>query len=180
RSASQDWEGLTRLAEEILRRRSADVTMMGNLVSLYRKTGRYPEAHAMLDRAFAIGIDALRLHLLRAEVALGEHDFPRALQAAAEAARLDPRSARAHGVRSRALLMLQRPSEAVEAMERSLQLQPDDPGNLQVLGEAFLAQGDLDGAERAYRASLALAESEFGRQRLAQLAEKRTSGADSR
>jgi len=180
RSGSQDWEELTRLAEEILRRRSADVTMMGNLASLYRKTGRYQEAHAMLDRAFAIGTDALRLHLLRAEVALGEHDFPRALEAAETAARLDPESARAHGVRSRALLMLQRPAEAVEAMERSLQLQPGDPGSLQVLGEALLATGDLEGAERAYRAALDVAESEYARERLAQIAEKRTSGADSR
>lgn len=180
RSASQDWEELARLAEEILRRRSADVTMMGNLASLYRKLGRFDEAHAMLDRAFAIGIDALRLQMLRAEVSLGEHDFPRALAAADGAVRLDPESARAHGIRARALLMLQRPGKAVEAMERSLQLQPDDAASLQVLGEAFLAQGDLEGAEGAYRASLELADSDFARQRLAQIAQKRTLEGDSR
>lgn len=180
RSGSQDWAELARLAEEILRRRAADVTMMGNLASLYRKLGRFDDAHALLDRAFPIGIDTLRLHMLRAEVALGEHDFPRALAAAEEAVRLDPESARAHGVRARALLMLQRPAEAVAAMERSLQLQPGDPTNLQVLGEAFLAQGDLEGAQRAYRASLEIADSEIARQRLAQLAQKRTLEGDSR
>ncbi len=142
---------LIAIAEEILRRRSRDVTMMGNLASLYRKTGRYVDAHTILDRGIAAGGDALRLHCLRAEVYLAENDFPRCVEAADRALALDAESGRAHGLRARALLMLERPVEAETHMRRSLELLPDDAENRLVLGETLLRRGDLEGAEHAYR-----------------------------
>lgn len=168
-SGTQDWSALIRIGEEIVRRRSGDVNMMGNLAGLYRKSGRFADAHAMLDRALETGTDLRRLHLLRGEVALAENDFPRALAAADRAASLDAESGRAHGLRARALLMLERPSEAESAMTRSLELEPSRSDNLLVLGEIRFARGDLEGAETAYRASLALQESAHARSRLTQI-----------
>jgi len=180
RSASGNWPELTRLAEQILERRSQDVTMMGNLASLYRKQGRYADAHAVLDRGFEVGTDRLRLFLLRSEVALAENDFPRALEAADAALALDPESGRGFGIRGRSLFMLGRLDEAETAMRRSLELQPEDPGNRLVMGELLLRKGDLDAAEAEFRAVLAGGENDHARRRLAEIGQNRIPKADSR
>ena len=150
-SGSGEYAQLAALAEEILRRRSRDVTMTANLASLYRQLGRIQDADAALDRAFRMGGNALRLHCLRSEIRLAQSDFEAALAAADRALALDGESARAHGLRARSLLMLGRAPEAIGSMRRSIALQGDDLGNHLVLGEILLQLGDLDGAAAAYR-----------------------------
>jgi tetratricopeptide (TPR) repeat protein len=167
--ASEDWAALAELGEEILERRPGDVRMMGNLVGLYRKLGRFEDARRLLDRAFSTGEDTLRLHLLRSETRLAEGDYAGARESADRARKLDDRSARAWSLRARALLMEGDAPGAEAAMTTALSLQPDDPSNLLVLGEIRRSRGDPDGAAEAYRDVLDLQDNPVARDRLEHL-----------
>ena len=158
-SASNDWPTLARLAEEIVRRRSGDVTMMGNLAGIYRKMGRFQDAHAILDRAAAAETDQLRLANIRAEVYLAENRYEDTVREADRVLALDPEDARGHGVRGRALLMLARYPEAEASMRACVEIEPEAATNWFVLGEALLAQGRLDEAEASYERVAVLAPS---------------------
>ena len=167
---TQDWERLATLGEEILRRRSGDVSMMGNVAGIYRKLGRYDEAHAMLDRAMALRPESMRLGNLRAEIYLAENRFDEAIAATDAVLESDAEQARAWGVRGRALIMLERGDEAEAAMRRCLELGGEDASNLFVLGEILRATGDTAGARSAYeRVAASNPEYPLVRERLAEL-----------
>ena len=166
-SGTDDWAALARLGEEIVRRRAADATMLGNLAALYRKMGRFTDAHGALDRALRVGGNEVRVHDLRAEVHLAEGGYESAIAATDRALALAPDDARAHGVRARALIMLERAPEAEVSMRRSLELAPGDAGNWFLLGEIARVQDRRAEAVAAYRRTLEIdPENALARERL--------------
>jgi tetratricopeptide (TPR) repeat protein len=156
-SESQDWPRLTRIAEEILSRRANDVTTMGNLAGIYRKMKRFDKAHALLDRAAERGggTPSLRILNLRAEVFLAQEKFDSAIAAAESVLSLEEGNARAHAVKARSLLMLERYAEAEASMRRALRADSSEGTNWFVLGEALLAQSETSEAKEAFESALA-------------------------
>lgn len=94
---------------------------------------------------------------------------------------LDPFDARAARLQGEALLRLQRPGDAAEALERLVQVGGPRPDHLRLLARANQAAGRLDRAERAYRQLLAQLPRDFeGNLRLAQVLVQQRLKADRR
>jgi tetratricopeptide (TPR) repeat protein len=148
---SGDWATMIELGEQIIRRRARDTAMMGNLASIYRKVGRFAEAHEMIDRALAITPDSARLRVIRAEVLLAEGKPEAAVVEARASLEIDGESSRAYNALGRSLFMLKRQAEAEAAMGRAAELDPDSPSIALVLGEVLVAGGKLDAAAECYR-----------------------------
>jgi tetratricopeptide (TPR) repeat protein len=153
-TSTQQWARMAELAEQVIERRPDDVTMMINLASLRRKLKQFDKAHAVLDRAEAVGRNPAPRATARAEVYLAEHRFDRAIEAADQALGRDPDNAAAHAARGRALFLDKRLPEAEEAMRRSLALDPDSASNLFVLGEILLARGNHAEAVTVFQRAL--------------------------
>jgi tetratricopeptide (TPR) repeat protein len=174
KSGSGDWAELAALAEEIVRRRSGDVRMRGNLAGLYRKLGRFDDAHAELDRALAYGVDDIRLHNLRAELHLAQNEFEPAIAATDRVLALSATDSRAQSVRGRALTMLGRYAEAEEWMRKSLATDPGNLSNRVVLAEILVAQERPDEAATVFREILGAEPlHEYSRRRLQEIAAPR-------
>jgi len=169
-SAAGDFAAMVEVAEEIVRRRSGDVRMLGNLAGLYRKLGRFDDAHAALDRALALGTDRIRLQNLRAEILLAEKRFDDAIAATDSVLALSPGDARAASARARALTMLERWDEAETWMRKSLDVEPADVSNRIVLAEILLGRDRAGEAAAEFRAVLAADPGNaYARARLAQI-----------
>jgi len=77
---------------------------------------------------------------------MDEGDFAAALAAADEALTLDAQSAQAHHVRGRALLALNRASEALDELQQARDLAPDNGHIANTLGYALILMGRSDDA----------------------------------
>ncbi len=169
-SGTGDWAMLADLGEQIVRRRSGDVRMLGNLAGFYRKLGRYDDAHDALDRGLAHGVDQIRLHNLRAEVYLAQKEYEPTIAATDSVLALNAEDPRALSVRARALTMLGRYPEAETWMRRSLDANPADLSNRVVLAEILLGQGREDDAMAVLREVLAAApDHPYARERIRQI-----------
>jgi len=83
-------------------------------------------------------------------------EYERALEAARDWAKSEPRAGDAWYMQGMALLALDRADEAVRPLRRSTDLAPDDAYNWGELGRAELLVGDRDAALEAWSRSLAL------------------------
>jgi tetratricopeptide (TPR) repeat protein len=95
-------------------------------------------------------VDARRLQLARHYSEIGQ---PRRVLEALEGAEAFE-SSEAWGLRGDALYQLDRYREGADAAQRGLELEPEDPGLLDVLALNLMELGDLAGAERALLSAL--------------------------
>lgn len=153
---SGDWPALTALAEEIVGRRPDDVTMIGNLISLYRKQGRLDKADELLADAIAVQPDSSRLFVLRAEVLFSHKQLDAAVASANEALATNSRILGAYNVIGRARYLQERFGEAEAAMREAVARDPVNAGKLLVLGEVLLARDKRDEAADVYRRVLGI------------------------
>lgn len=86
--------------------------------------------------------------------ALGRADFPAAIEILAQVAANDPSNAAAWRALGICYLEIREPKIALEALERSLQAEPDDADTHYVLGSASGTLGDLERAAACYRRAL--------------------------
>jgi tetratricopeptide (TPR) repeat protein len=154
--ASTDWPKLTQLAEQIVERRPDDVMTLANLASLYRKQGRFADAHTVLRRAAGRAPGSARVAAVQAEIYLAENRHEEALAAADRALRLDSDHPLGHAIRGRALLLLNRIQESEAAMREAVLRRPHDASDWYVLGEVLRVQGRSQEAADSYRKALAL------------------------
>jgi tetratricopeptide (TPR) repeat protein len=140
-----------------------DYWVLTELVS-YAKTG-------LDDPEFAIQEE--RAFLSRAKREEDDLDYDRAMDQLAtdldlrgkseeslkiydELVRLNPEDASLWGDRSYPLISLGRVDEAIQSLRRSLEIDPASEMTHQILGDALVTDGDLNGAETEYRAALSL------------------------
>lgn len=167
---SRDWPRLAVIAEQIIRQRPGDTTMMRNLALLYGKMKRFDEAKAVLDRAVRLEPESATLHVTRGNLWITAGDPTLALLSAKKALALDPRSGRAFGVLGRASFLLKKNDEALIAMRRAVELDPAYVRNVYVLGEILLGMERTVEAEQTYRRVLELdPRNEDARQRLGEI-----------
>jgi len=94
--------------------------------------------------------------LALASEALGQADFPAAISLLEELVVEDSANAHAWSQLGVCYLETQRPSDAVEALSRSLQAAPTDSHTHYLLGNACVSLGQLDRAAACYRRALEL------------------------
>ena len=92
--------------------------------------------------------------LARALEALGQADFPAAINRLEELVVEDPANARAWSQLGACYLETQRPSDAVEALSRAVHAAPQDAQAHYLLGNACGSLGQLDRAAACYRRAL--------------------------
>ncbi len=94
--------------------------------------------------------------MARALEALGQADFPEAINLLEGLVVEDAANARAWSRLGVCYLETQRPTEAVEALSRAVQVAPEDPESHYLLGNASGSLGQLDRAAACYRRALDL------------------------
>ncbi len=94
--------------------------------------------------------------LTRALEALGQADFPAAINLLEGVVVEDPANATAWSQLGVCYLETQRPSDAVEALSRAVQATPTDAQPQYLLGNAYGSLGQLDRAAACYRQALEL------------------------
>lgn len=149
-----DYSLAAELAERIIARRPDDVGTICQLALVYRKLSRLAEAHALVDRAFALDENSARAHAVRSDLLFAEKRHEEALAAADRAIERDPDSALAHGIRGRSLMMMGRLPEAEASLRTSVDLKPGDASTIVSLGEALRLQQRNDEALVCYRRAL--------------------------
>lgn len=113
------------------------------------------QAHAHLTEAERGDAQVEERHSAEALVAVldGKPDRALALLDALEARGI--RRADLHYARARALAATGNATAAREALQRAAELAPREPRHLAALGDALLAEGQLEAADQAYRSALA-------------------------
>lgn len=118
--------------QERLRRRGPEPRALASLGLAYlqkaRETGDpsyYPRAEAAFEQAYALAPDDADTLLGRGAVAMGRHQFEEALLWAEAAIAANEYKAAAYGLRGQALIELGRYAEAVESVQRMVDLRPD-------------------------------------------------------
>ncbi len=155
RGLRHDEQGRHEMAiEEFLAAEEVDRENAENLAYLataYGALGRFGEADAVIDRA-------IRLDPLNVQVRVGEAilAFRRGLYAAAEVqlkaiCKRDPSHGPAHFYRGEALNRLGRVDEALDSMERAIQLQPRNWRAYHTLGMLWDRKDDRERASEMYR-----------------------------
>lgn len=119
------------------------------------RTGKAPEAIALLDRALAEHPDAAMLWWQRAYAKGAVGDFPGGIQDASKAIELAPRTATAWRERGRQRLWNGDYASAVSDLERASKLDPGDAFTHRYRGDARLALLDPLGARADYESALA-------------------------
>ncbi|HLK33220.1 MAG TPA: tetratricopeptide repeat protein, partial [Terriglobales bacterium] len=128
---------------------------------VYTATGRKPEAIEAYRKSVAAKPDVFESNL-NLGLLLAQTGSPEAEQFLRAATRLKPSANAAAGV-ARAWLSLghvlehSKPTDAVQAFSEAAKLQPTDPEPHLSAGAILQRQNDLAGADREYRAALALA-----------------------
>jgi tetratricopeptide (TPR) repeat protein len=97
---------------------------IGNLASVYRRLGRLDEAERLVNRALDLAPDSAALFCTRAEIALHRGHEPAAHRALDEAEARDPLLARVFDLRGRTCWVQERRDEAIDAVQRALELDP--------------------------------------------------------
>lgn len=128
-----------------------NVDALAHLAAAYGALGRFAEADRSIDRA-------IRLDPVNVQVRVGEAilAFRKGLYAAAEAqlkgiCEGNPSHGPAHFYRGEALNRLGRVEEALETMERTIQLQPRNWRAYHTLGMLFDRKNDRERASEMYR-----------------------------
>jgi tetratricopeptide (TPR) repeat protein len=160
RGVGQDELGHHELAiDEFLAAEEMDPKNVENLAQLagaYGALGRFGEADAVIDRA--LHLDPANVHVRVGAAILA---FRKGLYAAAEVqlqeiCELDPSHGPAHFYRGEALNRLGRVEDALQAMERTIQLQPRNWRAYHTLGILYDRKEDRERASEMYRRALEL------------------------
>lgn len=122
-----------------------------------RETGDpsyYPRAEELLSRSVPQQSDDLETTVALGGLALARHEFEEALEWGMQAIALGPERPSAHGILADALVELGRYDQAVGAVQRMVDLRPDQPSLARV---SYLRElhGDLPGAVVAMRDAIA-------------------------
>ncbi|MCA9751415.1 MAG: tetratricopeptide repeat protein [Gemmatimonadetes bacterium] len=132
--STQRWDEMAKLMERIIALRAGDFKMMSNLADVYRKMGRYQDAHQMLDRAQRIAPTSSELYAKRAALLLAENRFDDAIAAADKALADGGAEIQPWAVKARALFVLDRFDEAEAPLRKVLALAPSDAQSWYLLG----------------------------------------------
>ncbi|MCB9853504.1 MAG: tetratricopeptide repeat protein [Phycisphaerales bacterium] len=154
--ATRQWEDMASLMERIIELRAGDFKMMANLADVYRKLGRYDDAHRMLDQAQRIEPTLSELHSKRAALFLAEQKYPEALAAADLAIAGAGSDVQPWSVRGRALFILKRYAEAEVALRKVVELNGADAQGWHLLGVSLHALGRADEAADCFHRVLSL------------------------
>lgn len=119
------------------------------LVLMGRKDGA-AQAKAELELALKVKPEHQIALIALAQIKLGEGDLPGAIDKLETALRVGD-DAQARMLLGSARLQQQKPADAVEHFQRAAQLDPRNPDALGSLGQALLASGRAEEAERALR-----------------------------
>jgi eukaryotic-like serine/threonine-protein kinase len=112
-------------------------------------------AAALLGRTVQAHPDrAVRATLNQAVIWAALREHARALEAAARALEASPQSARAYLIRARVRYFAGDRARAANDVDRGLQIQPTDPGLLELRGVLQAAAGDARGALESYSTAL--------------------------
>lgn len=115
------------------------------------KAGHYPEAAEMFERYVAgKPNDAFGLYMLGLS-SWKAGDFARAEQAFDKAIDIDPTFAKSYFNSARVLLDLERAPEALERVEKGLEVDSTSADGWRLKARAQAASGDMDGAMETYR-----------------------------
>ena len=115
------------------------------------KAGHYPEAAEMFERYVAgKPNDAFGLYMLGLS-SWKAGDFERAEQAFDKAIDIDPTFAKSYFNSARVLLDLKRAPEALERVEKGLEVDSTSADGWRLKARAQAASGDMDGAIKTYR-----------------------------
>lgn len=148
---SQKWEEMANLMERIIELRAGDFKMMSNLADVYRKLGRYDDAHRMLDQAQRIAPTLSELHSKRAALFLAQQQFAEALEAADLAIAGSDAQVQPWTVKGRALFVLERFAEAEIALKKVVDINPADAQGWHLLGVSLHRLGRAEEAADCFR-----------------------------
>lgn len=150
------WQEMASLMEQIIALRAGDFKMMANLADVYRKLGRYQDAHRMLDQAQRVAPAMAELHSKRAALLLAEGKHADAIREADVAIDSGLVDVQPWGVKGRALYLLERYADAEPALRKATELAPTDARTWALLGITLHKLGRLDEAAECYERVLAL------------------------
>ena len=114
----------------------------------YRLLGKFQLAIQEMETEVSLKPGSLAARLELADLYLGERNYDKALEYAAQSAVLDPSEARAHLLLGRALLGMNRHQEALDAFARTTQLDPERAEAYYLASRAHLKMGRRDLAEK--------------------------------
>jgi len=122
----------------------------------YQETGRYEEALAAYQKAFELSNGAPHLAQPLAELSLRLQRWGDAATYLDLAIEDKPDDLRLRLFRTRALLFAGNLEQAAQSAEETAAAAPENPEALYLLGAARMGRRDLDGAEAAFRKTLAV------------------------
>ncbi len=149
--ATDQWDRMATLMEQIIALRAGDFKMMSNLADVYRKLGRFDDAHAMIDRALVVAPEMAELYSKRAALFLAQGRNEDAVVAADRAIEGSRADYQAYSVKGRAFFLLKRFEDAAPALRRAVEIKPEDAQGWQLLGVALHHEDRLNDAAVCYR-----------------------------
>ncbi|MFO1035729.1 MAG: tetratricopeptide repeat protein [Geminicoccaceae bacterium] len=133
------------------------VPAWANLADAQRAAGLNDQAEATLRQGLAANPDSAPLHYALGLTLVRKRDYPGALQALGDAARLGPEDPNLGYVYAVALHDLGKPGEAMRVLDSNLKRHPDDRRSLLALASFRAEAGDIEGARSLARRLLKLA-----------------------
>jgi len=137
-------------------RESTDLlaNLLAEIASCYDSLTRFDEAVAWVEKAIALAPNDAHLHDLLAEIHwLGTLDYEQAAREFRKAIELNPNDARVLG-NAAALYIVPEGvvalEEAINWLERAVQLEPNNPRHHAHLGEYYYKAGRIEDAKRAW------------------------------
>ncbi len=141
-----DYGSLVRIGLKLLERRPEDYNTLGNVAAACLELGRDKEADAAIRKALKLKPDSARLHLMQAAIAFQRDDYAAAHESLDAAQKLDPADPKVYELRGRTWLLQGHSSEAIEALNQAVAL---DPGAARlILALAYRSAGRIAEAMR--------------------------------
>lgn len=146
-----NWPALISVCERAVAARPGDPALLMTLGEAYLAAGRPRQASAAFEELVALDAEAAPAWCALGDARLLAGDEKGAVAAYEQAANLDRQAAPAFYSRLAAAFLGQgNPQGAREAMERSLELRPDDPLSAARLGEILVHLGEIEAAFGAF------------------------------
>ena len=159
-AAEQDYARSDEYAHRLATRYGGEANVhyfLGTLLGFQRKL---PEAVEEYKKELQISPEHVPAMVELALAQLENYKPEEALSAAAHAAALEPKNARAHLAYGKALLATERLPEAAHELETAKMLAPESPGVRSALANTYLRLGRVAEAKRESQAFIALKEKE--------------------